>query len=115
MVNRGVVGAHYGLRDWLAQRVTAVVMAVYALLLAGALWSGPAMSQDAWRALLSGGFMRFATFLFIICLCYHAWVGVRDIWMDYVKPAGLRLTLHVLTLLMLVGCGGWATQILWRL
>jgi len=115
MVSRGVVGAHYGLRDWLAQRVTAVVMAVYVLLLAGALWSGPAMSQDTWRALLSGGFMRFATFLFVIGLCYHAWVGVRDIWMDYVKPTGLRLTLHVFTLLMLVGCGGWATQILWRL
>ena len=29
MVNRTVTGAHYGLRDWLAQRVTAVIMAVY--------------------------------------------------------------------------------------
>ncbi len=27
MVNRIVVGAHYGLKDWLVQRVTAVVMA----------------------------------------------------------------------------------------
>ena len=115
MVNRIVVGARYGLRDWLAQRVTAVVMAVYALVLAGSLLLGPTMSQDAWRALMSGGLMRFATFLFILCLCYHAWVGVRDIWMDYIKPAGLRLTLHVLTLLMLIGCAGWATQILWRL
>jgi len=115
MVNRHVIGAHYGLRDWLAQRVTAVLMAGYALLLAGALLFGPVMSRDAWRSLLSGGFMRFATFLFIICLCYHAWVGVRDIWMDYIKSTWLRLTLHVVTLLMLVGCAGWATQILWRL
>lgn len=115
MVTRIVVGAHYGLRDWLAQRVTAVVMAVYTLILGGGLLLGPSLSQDAWRALMSGGFMRFATFLFILCLCYHAWVGVRDIWMDYVQPAGIRLCLHVVTLLLLVGCAGWAIQILWSL
>ncbi|OYX55930.1 MAG: succinate dehydrogenase, partial [Comamonadaceae bacterium 32-67-11] len=39
----------------------------------------------------------------------------RDIWMDYVKPAGLRLALHVFTLVWLVGCAGWAFQVLWRL
>ncbi|MFA6312614.1 MAG: succinate dehydrogenase, hydrophobic membrane anchor protein [Sterolibacterium sp.] len=115
MVKRIVVGAHYGLRDWLAQRVTAAVMAVYTLIVAGALLAGPSLSQDAWRSLMSGGFMRFATFLFIVCLCYHAWVGVRDIWMDYVKPAGIRLSLHVVTLLLLVGCAGWSIQILWSL
>jgi succinate dehydrogenase / fumarate reductase membrane anchor subunit len=32
MVDRAVAGAHYGLRDWLAQRVTAVIMAVYTLI-----------------------------------------------------------------------------------
>jgi succinate dehydrogenase / fumarate reductase membrane anchor subunit len=34
--------------------------------------------------------------------------------MDYIKPTAVRLTLHVLTLLALVGCAGWAVQILWR-
>ncbi len=41
--------------------------------------------------------IKFLTFLFFVSLFYHAWIGVRDIWMDYVKPTGLRLTLHVLT------------------
>ncbi len=45
----------------------------------------------------------------------HAWVGVRDIWMDYVKPVGLRLALQVVTIVWLVGCAGWAVQVLWRL
>jgi succinate dehydrogenase / fumarate reductase membrane anchor subunit len=40
---------------------------------------------------------------------------MRDIWMDYVKPMGIRLALHVLTILWLVGCAGWAVQVLWRL
>ncbi|MEG9540560.1 succinate dehydrogenase, hydrophobic membrane anchor protein, partial [Acinetobacter baumannii] len=43
-----------------------------------------------------------------------AWIGVRDIWMDYVKPVAVRLTLQVLTILWLVGCAGYAAQILWR-
>ncbi len=115
MLKRIVVGAHYGLMDWLAQRITAAAMAVYTLILAGSLLLGPTLSQETWRSLMSGALMRFSTFLFIVCLCYHAWVGVRDIWMDYVKPLALRLTLHVLTLLGLIGCAGWATRILWSL
>ncbi len=113
-MNRIVVGAHYGLKDWLAQRVTAVVMALYTvfMLLAVPLGAG---SREAWRAFMANGFVRFATFLFILSLCYHAWVGVRDIWMDYVNPTGVRLVLHVLTLLALIGCAGWAVQIIWRL
>jgi succinate dehydrogenase / fumarate reductase membrane anchor subunit len=34
--------------------------------------------------------------------------------MDYVKPDGLRLTLQVLTVLLLAVYLGWAVQILWR-
>jgi succinate dehydrogenase / fumarate reductase membrane anchor subunit len=35
--------------------------------------------------------------------------------MDYIKPTGIRITMHVLTLLALIGCAGWAIQIIWRL
>jgi succinate dehydrogenase / fumarate reductase membrane anchor subunit len=59
--------------------------------------------------------MRVATFLFVASALVHAWVGMRDIWMDYVKPTGVRLALEVLTVLVLAGCGGWALQILWRI
>ncbi len=115
MVNRVVVGAHYGFKDWLAQRVTAVVMAVYTVIFAvGALAMGE-MTYENWRGLFSGGFMRFATFLFFMSLFYHAWVGIRDLFMDYVKPVGVRLVLHVVVILALVGYAGWAAQVLWRL
>jgi len=114
MVNRTVVGAHYGLKDWLAQRVSAVVMAVYTIVF-GVVWllGGP-FSYNSWKSLFSQGWMRFATLLFVLSMLYHAWVGVRDIWMDYVKNTGLRLLLEVVTVLWLVGCGGWAVQVLWR-
>ncbi|MSQ69800.1 MAG: succinate dehydrogenase, hydrophobic membrane anchor protein [Betaproteobacteria bacterium] len=114
MVSRVVVGAHYGSRGWLAQRVSAVVMAVYTVIIVAVLMSGGPFNYASWKALFSQGWMRFATFLFALSLLLHAWVGVRDILMDYVKPTGLRLALHVLVILALVGYAGWAVQILWR-
>lgn len=115
MVNRKIVGAHYGLIDWLAQRITALVMIVFTLVIAIGLLSGAGESYATWRAFMAAGLMRFITFLFVLALCWHAWVGVRDIWMDYVQPAGIKLMLHVLTLLALIGYAGWAVQIIWRL
>lgn len=115
MVKRLAVGAHYGLRDWLAQRVTATVMAAYTVYMAIRVLCLPAFDNAAWRVLMSGSFTKFASFLFALALFYHAWVGVRDIWMDYVKPLSVRLILHVMTLLALVGYAGWVATILWRL
>ncbi len=116
MVNqRIVVGAGYGFGDWLIQRITAVVMAVYLVFLGLTLLFMGSVNQESWRLLMSGSLMRVVTLLFIVSLAYHVWVGVRDIWMDYIKPVGLRLTLHAATALFLIACAGWATQILWRL
>ena len=115
MVNRILVGAHYGLKDWIIQRATAIVMAVYTLLFLVVLALVRPDSFEAWRSIFAHGLMKFATFLFLISLFYHAWIGVRDIWMDYIKPAGLRLALQVLSIVWLVGCAGWAVQVIWRL
>jgi succinate dehydrogenase / fumarate reductase membrane anchor subunit len=115
MVKRHVVGAHYGLRDWLAQRVTAIYMALFTLGFVAALLCMGRFGHHDWVALFASPVVRFSGFLFVLSLIYHAWVGVRDIWMDYVKPVGLRLALHVVTLLLLIGYTGWAVHILWRL
>lgn len=112
---RVVVGAHYGLLDWLSQRVTAALMAAYTALLLAQLLFGPPLGYDRWAAIFSAQWMKVLTFVVFIALAWHAWVGMRDIWMDYIKPAGLRLALHVATLAWLVGCMGWAVQVLWRL
>jgi succinate dehydrogenase / fumarate reductase membrane anchor subunit len=59
--------------------------------------------------------MKVLTCVVIISLAYHVWVGMRDIWMDYIKPVGIKLVLQVFTMVWLVGCAGWAIQVLWRL
>jgi len=113
-VNRIVVGAHYGTRDWLAQRITAVIMAVYSLILVYVFMTNPPPTFGVWSNLFEQGWMRVATLLFAFSLAWHAWVGVRDILMDYIKPDGLRLALQVFTLLLLAGYLGWTVQILWQ-
>ncbi len=115
MVKRIVVGAHYGLRDWLVQRVTAVVMAVFALVMLFIVVFHRPEHYGAWKSLMSQQWMRLASLLFLLALFWHAWIGVRDIFMDYVKPAGLRLTLLVGVVLLLVGYALWSVQILWSL
>jgi succinate dehydrogenase / fumarate reductase membrane anchor subunit len=131
---RIVVGAHYGTRDWLAQRITAAIMGLFTILLlaqyllpayatdpngerlkdaAGNLV--PLAGYDKWAGIFSTQWMKLLTFVVIVSLAYHAWVGMRDVWMDYVKSFGLRLALHVLSIVWLVGCLGWAIQVLWRL
>ena len=112
---RVVVGAHYGLRDWLAQRVTAVLMALFTIVLLAQLLFGGALGYDRWAAIFSSQWMKALTFVVIVSMLMHAWVGMRDIWMDYVKPMVLRLLLQVFTIVWLVGCAGWAIQVLWRL
>jgi succinate dehydrogenase / fumarate reductase, membrane anchor subunit len=113
MVDRVIVGAHYGLKEWLIQRVTAVVMAVYTVLLAGLLIARSPIDFATWKALFTHGAMRVATLLFLLSVFYHAWVGVRDIVMDYVRPAGLRLVVEVLVIVALVGYAIWSVSILW--
>jgi len=112
---RTVVGAHYGLRDWLAQRVTGVVMALFTLAVIVQILLPGEMGYDKWAGMLSRQWMKVLTFIAIVSLLWHAWVGVRDILMDYVKPLGTRLALQVATIVWLVGCVGWAVQVLWRL
>src|SRR5687767_11385781 len=112
--HRIVSGAHYGLRDWLAQRVTAVIMAVYSVIALVVLLTGHPITYAVWKDLFAQGWMRVATLLFMASLAWHAWVGMRNILMDYIKPEGLRLSLQVGTLLVIAAYVGWTIQILWR-
>jgi succinate dehydrogenase / fumarate reductase membrane anchor subunit len=99
--------------DWLIQRLTAVVMAVYTLLFLGiALWNG-GIGYPLWTQLFAHDGFRLASFLFMVALLYHAWIGVRDILMDYIKPVGVRLLLETMTVVVLVAYLGWTIRLLW--
>ncbi len=112
---RIVVGAHYGMRDWLSQRVTAALMALFTLLVLGQIvLSRGAIGYDKWAGIFSSQWMKMLTFTVVASLLLHVWVGMRDIWMDYVKVVWARLALQVFTIVWLLGCAAWAIQVLWR-
>lgn len=113
MVTRVPVGAHYGLTDWVIQRATALIMAVFSVVFVAVLIVVAPDSYAAWRGIFAHGAIKLAGLLFFVSLFYHAWIGVRDIWMDYVKPDGLRLLLLIATAAVLVAYAGWALNILW--
>jgi len=114
--HRTVVGAHYGMRDWLSQRITAVVLAVFTLLVVGQIvFSKGPVSYELWAGIFSPQWMKTITFVAFVSTFYHVWVGMRNIFMDYVKPYSFRFVMHVFALVWLVGCTGWAIQVLWRL
>jgi succinate dehydrogenase / fumarate reductase membrane anchor subunit len=110
---REAVGAHYGSRSWLFQRATAVIMAVYTVVLLALALRRGGFDYASWTALFGNTAFRLASLLFIASLCWHAWIGMRDIWMDYIKPVGVRLLLEALTVIALVASVAWALEILW--
>jgi succinate dehydrogenase / fumarate reductase membrane anchor subunit len=115
MVKREVVGAHYGLRDWIAQRVTAVVMAIYTVVILSAVAGLPKIDYYQWLVLWQTPLVRYATVLFMASLLIHAWIGVRNIFMDYIKDPALRLALYVLVIGALLWYAVWSVQLLWSL
>ncbi|WP_031243780.1 succinate dehydrogenase, hydrophobic membrane anchor protein [Advenella kashmirensis] len=116
---RLVVGAGYGIKDFIVQRITAVILAVYSIVFLIAALFTP-INYESWK-----GFFTFscwglpvgqiAATLAFFSLAWHAWIGVRDIWMDYVKPVGVRLTLQVLTILWLIAAVLYFAKIVWSL
>jgi succinate dehydrogenase / fumarate reductase, membrane anchor subunit len=107
------VGAHYGLGDWLLQRLTAVVMAGYTVFVVFALIMHRPLDYAAWKATFSEMWFQVGTMLFVIALLYHAWVGMRDILMDYLRSTALRLAAEFAVAFVLLFYLVWTAGILW--
>jgi succinate dehydrogenase / fumarate reductase membrane anchor subunit len=115
VVARTVSGARYGVRDWLVQRFSAVYLAIYGTVFVVVLAAHGPLEFVTWRAWFESPWIRYATLLFAISLYLHAWVGMRDVFMDYLKPTWLRLSAEAVSILALVLYSVWTVSILWRL
>ena len=111
--NRLVVGAHDGIGDWLVQRLTGVVMAIYTVVLLVAFVTGQNFSYEGWAGLFARQWFKLLSAATFFGMFYHVWVGMRDISMDYIKNMGVRLILQVIFVLWLIVCAAWTVQILW--
>ena len=102
-----------GMRTWLLQRLTAVYMLLYLIGFGAVLWRSSTIEFSTWRNLFVSPATNIATILFFFSLLFHAWVGVRDILIDYVPVASLRYVLWVLVTLALIAMGLWVSMILY--
>jgi succinate dehydrogenase / fumarate reductase membrane anchor subunit len=102
----------HGLRAWVLQRISAVYLAVYFVTAGGFLLKQPSMTYAQWRSWIADPWINLATGLFILSLLVHAWVGIRNIVMDYVPHSGLRISLFAIVGLTLAGCGIWSIRVL---
>ncbi|WP_457675661.1 succinate dehydrogenase, hydrophobic membrane anchor protein [Thiolapillus sp.] len=101
-----------GFRAWMWQRVSAIYLALYIAWVLLRLMVAPPVDHQALGNWLGGLGMWLATAAFMLLLLLHAWVGVRDVVLDYVKPAALRLAVLAAVLAFLLACGLWALVIL---
>ena len=110
---KSVTGAHSGTGMWLLQRGTAVVMALTVPWLAWRFATAVPLDYATWRALFAPLWMRLVMLLFTVAIGLHAWVGMRDILMDYVRPLGLRLALYLIVIVTLAACVITMAAVLW--
>lgn len=99
-----------GLRSWMIQRLSAVYLAVFLPLALAVVVLNPPSSFQQWHDLLSHPLVNSATGLFFLALLLHAWVGLRDVILDYVKPFSFRLVILMLIGLVWLGMGLWVLR-----
>ena len=105
----------HGFGDWMWQRLTAGTMAIYSVAVLAYWLVDTPTGFDGWKAWCSPLPFRLFSLLFFWALMYHAWLGVREIMMDYVHHQTLRVWLELAVKLVLASYAVWATFIVWRI
>lgn len=100
------------MKAWLLQRLSAVYMAVFLVYFIAALLFAPPHSYAEWQGWMRSTPMALATTFFFLALLGHAWVGMRDVFIDYIKPFALRLILQNLLSLGLIVMALWVVRVL---
>ncbi|QRN41135.1 MAG: succinate dehydrogenase, hydrophobic membrane anchor protein [Neisseriaceae bacterium] len=112
MVDRHLTGAHYGIRDWIFQRLSAVLILVFSIIFITGLFFTPS-TYEAWQQFFSYVSVKIVTQIIVIAIIVHAWVGIRDIWMDYINNSGLRLLMHTFTVTWLLASFIYSVYVIW--
>jgi len=101
-----------GMRAWLLQRLSGAYIGLYLVIALATISTGPTLDYVRWHGLLSQPVVSIATLLFFLFLLIHAWVGIRDVLVDYVQLQALRFSILMVLALGLMTMGIWVTMIL---
>ena len=109
-----VVTRANGLMAWLVQRFSAVYMAAYLIFFLCRLSAQTHRGFSEWRSFMTSPLMSISTLLLFAFLLIHAWVGMRDVAMDYLHSFRVRLTVLSLIAMSLIAMGAWLLLVLAR-
>ena len=104
-----------GIRDWVIQRLSALILFIYVSIIVGYCLGHTQLSYQQWQGFFHNGFMQLATFLVALSVCAHIWIGIWTVITDYVKPTFLRMVCEILVLLVVFGYFFWIFYILFKL
>jgi succinate dehydrogenase / fumarate reductase, membrane anchor subunit len=101
-----------GLRPWIVQRISAVFIAVFIVYFFIAIALFDRFDFESWSGWLAWPGNNIAMALFIVAVLWHAWIGVRDVILDYVRSVILRMLLFTVVMSVLLGSGLWGLRAL---
>ncbi|GAA5217571.1 succinate dehydrogenase, hydrophobic membrane anchor protein [Corallincola platygyrae] len=113
MVTNASMFGRSGVHEFVLIRASAIVLALYSLFIVGYALFAPELTFDVWKGLFSSLAMKIFTFLALIGLLVHCWIGMWQVLTDYVKSAALRALLQFLINLTAVGYVAAGLFILW--
>ena len=96
-----------GMKAWLIQRFSGIYIALVAVAIVVIIGSAKPANYQQWTALFSDPWMQTALSIFIVTLLFHAWIGLRDIILDYIHPIWIKMIIMTAVVLMLVASGFW--------
>jgi succinate dehydrogenase / fumarate reductase membrane anchor subunit len=98
------------LKAWVVQRVTAVYLALFGSYVVLYFVFSPPADHAALRGWVGQPLVGVGLLLMVVLLLSHAWVGIRDVFMDYMRPLGLRVAALSVVALVFLASGLWAVQ-----
>lgn len=107
----GLTGS--GSRDWIMQRISAVVLAVYAVVMVAFFLFNGGVGYEQWVMFIMSMPMRLLSLLAIVALAVHAWVGMWTVFTDYIKSTGLRIVLQAAMIIAILVYLFWGVMIFW--
>lgn len=102
-----------GMNAWIIQRLSGIYVGFFSLILLGIFSTTPAQSYAEWVAIFASPLLQIGFSLFVIALLFHAWIGLRDIILDYIHPVSIKMVVFSMVLISLFGSGLWALRALY--
>ena len=101
-----------GLRPWIIQRISAAYIAVFTLYFPISLYIQSPLTAQSWVDWVSSPINNIAIGLFLIALLWHAWIGIRDVILDYVFNVVVRMIALTLVAMVILGTAYWGFRVL---